>query len=523
MRNRTTSIAVAGLAAVSMLLVSCSSGPQNSGDGQSDTQARLTVAVPAQPPNLDPMVSTSTATSDVAINVFESLLTTDENLEIQPMLAAEWEASDDGKTYTFTLRGGVKFHDGSELDAEDVVASMERWSRLSGPGQTYFESATWSAVDDMTVQLDLETPSFGVPLSLSGTREQFAAVMPSEIIESAGDDAVTEIIGTGPFEMDDWVSDQSLKLDRYEDYNPVDSPANGRAGDRTAAVAGIDYLFVSDASTRILGLQTGEYDVVSEVPYDNATQVLEDTSLRTHSYPVTLLNLYYNKAEGLFADVQARRAVDTALDRESIMTAAVADEQFFTLTHSMMLDAQSGQWLSEVGKDRFNLADSDAARDLLAQTGYAGESVRIITTRDYVEAYNSAIVVIEQLKAIGLEAQLETYDWPTFTEVRDDPTAWDLAVIPNTAKADPGSLVFMRRDFAGSTSSPELDTILASYRASATLEEAQGHYDDLQQWFFDYLPVSKLGDADTIIASTDRIDVVTADQGIVWWLTTVND
>jgi len=521
MRRRLGSPLLVGAVAVGLTLTACASGASD--EAAPDLEARLVVAEPAQPPNLDPMVSTATATSSVAVNVFETLLTTDENLEIQPMLAERFEVSDDGASYTFHLRDGVKFHDGTSLDSADVVASMERWSRLSGPGQSYFTGASWTAVDELTVRLDLETPSFGVPLALSGSREQFAAVMPSEVIEAASDEPVTDIIGTGPFVFVDWVSDQRLTLDRFDDYQPAEGARSGRAGDRTAEVAGIDIKFVPDASTRILGLQTGEYDVVSEVPYDSATQVLDDDSLRAGSYPVTLLNLYYNKAQGLFADVEARRAVDTALDREPIMTAAVADPQFFTITPSVMLEAQRGQWDSDAGADRFNLADPAKAKELLAEAGYTGGPLRMITTRDYVEAYNSAIVVIEQLKAIGMDVSLETYDWPTFTEVRDDPSAWDLAIIPNTAKADPGSLVFTRKDFAGSTNSPELDAILAEYRASATLEEAQSHYDEFQGWFYDYLPVSKLGDADTIFATTDRVEVTTTDDGIVWWSTSVSE
>jgi peptide/nickel transport system substrate-binding protein len=522
-RSRQRSLVLAAVAVTGALVAGCSSGTGSDTAGSADTDARLTMAIPAQPPNLDPDVSTTTATSDIANGVLETLLTTDEKQQVQPMLAASYDVSEDGKTYTFTLRDGVKFHDDSDFDAQDVVASMERWSRLSGPGQTYFDGATWKTVDERTVRVDLKTPTFGALLALANPNEQFAAIYPSEVIAAATDEPITDIVGTGPFRLGEWIPDQSLALNRFDGYVPADGEPNGRAGNRTAEVAGIDFKFVPDPATRVLGLQTGEYDFISEVPYDNAAQVLSDSSLKASSYPVTLLNLYYNKAQGPFADVTARRAVDTALDRDAIMLAAVSDRQFYTLTNSMMLDAQSGLWPTAVGKDTFNPHDTTKARQLLADSGYNGAPVRIIATRDYLESYNAAVVVQEELKGIGIDASLDTYDWPTFTEVRDDPTKWELAVIPNTAKSDPGSLVFMRPDFAGSTKSPQLDAILETYRAAPTLEEARSHYDDLQRWFYDYLPVSKLGDADTVFATTTNVDVTVGPgfEGPILWRTTV--
>ncbi|MCI2264464.1 ABC transporter substrate-binding protein [Sediminivirga luteola] len=518
MRQRFPVTCVAGAATLALLLSAC--GGSADASGEADTDARLTIAYPAQPPNLDPAVSTASATVAMTINVWEPLVTRDSQDEIQPMLAESWEISDDGRTYTFHLREGVLFHDGTDMTSEDVVASLSRWSELSGPGQAYFSGATWSEVDDYTVQVELEQPSFGVLLALSGDREQTAPIMPAEIAEAAGSDPVTEIIGTGPFTFVEWEADRHLSLDRWDDYQPVEGEPDGRAGDRTAQVAGIDYEFVTDGATRVLGLQTGEYDVAMEIPYDNAPDVLEDESLVAGSYPVILLNLYYNKAEGMFADVEARRAVDTALERDSIMTAAVG-EDFYTLTHSMMLDTQSGQWSSDVGADQFNQADPAAAEAMLEDLGLSGESVRIITTQDYGESYSAGVVIQEQLRNIGLDVSLDTYDWPTFTEVRDDPSAYDLAVIPNTAKDDPGTLVFFREDFAGFTDSP--DELLAEYRASATLEEAAEHYDGLQEWFFDYLPVSKLGDADNIYGHSPDVSVDVVGSSIIWWTATVSD
>ena len=501
------------IGATVLALTACSPGSGT----PADTDRSLTIALNAQPPNLDPHVSTATATSSIARNVLETLLTTDSERNVVPMLAESFTTNEAGTVYTFTLRSGVTFHDGSTLDSEDVVASMERWDRLSGPGQSTFADATWTAPDEQTVVLTLTAPSFAVPLALSSGREQFPGIYPAEVIAAASDDAIEDVIGTGPFALEEWVPDQKLVLSKFEDYAATEGPIDGLSGDRTAQTAGLNYVFVADASTRILGLQTGEYDAVPEIPYDNAADVLADPALRAGSTPGTLLNLYYNKAEGLFSNVTARKAVDTLLDRKSIMTAAVVDEEFFALTPHMMMADQEGQWSSSVGADTYNPNDPERAKQLLTEAGYQGETIRMIVTRDYSEAYNAAVVIQEELQSIGATVTLDTYDWPTFSEIRNDPSAYDLTVIPNTPKNDPGSLVFMRKDFAGFTDSPELDALLDTYRASATLEEAQSHYDELQQWFLDYLPVSKIGDAYGVHATTLEVEQLPVDDSIIWW------
>lgn len=511
MRKPLTGLVAIGAAVLA--LTACSPGASS----PADTGRSLTIALNAQPPNLDPHVSTATATSSIARNVLETLLTTDSDRNVVPMLAESYTVNDEGTVYTFTLRSGVTFHDGSDLDSTDVVDSMERWDRLSGPGQSTFADAVWSAPDEHTVVLTLPAPSFAVPIALSSGREQFPGIYPSEVLAVAGDDAIENVIGTGPFSLEEWVPDQKLVLTKFADYSPTSGPIDGLSGDRTAQTAGLKYVFVADASTRILGLQTGEYDAVPEIPYDNAADVLADDQLRAGSTPGTLLNVYYNKAEGLFSNVTARKAVDTLLDRENIMTAAVVDPEFFKLTPHMMMADQEGQWKSTVGADAYNPNDPEQAKKLLAEAGYQGETIRMIVTRDYSEAYNAAVVIQEQLQSIGATVSLDTYDWPTFSEIRNDPSAYDLTVIPNTPKNDPGSLVFMRKDFAGFTDSPELDTLLATYRASATLEEAQSHYDELQQWFLDYLPVSKIGDAYGVHATTLEVDQLPVDDSIIWW------
>ena len=141
----------------------------------------------------------------------------------------------------------------------------------------------------------------------------------------------------------------------------------------------------------------------------------------------------------------------------------------------------------------------------------------MMTSRDYLYRYNAAIVVQEQLKNLGINIKLEVYDWPTFTERRNDPNSYDISVMSSTSKIEPTSLTFMRKDFTGWTDSEELDEILERMRLAPSIEDAQAMYDDLQTWFMDYKPVVKLGDGDVLFAAGESVSPLVDVDGIIFW------
>src|SRR5699024_4266696 len=199
---------------IGLLLVACS-------DNDAEESNELKVAYDTIPPSLDPHISTAFATMDIAAPVYEALVTMDENYEPQLMLAESYDVNDEGDVYTFHLREGVKFHNGDELKAEDVVASMDRWKEQSILAQANLSGANFQETDDYTVELELEEPQ-SLILSVLGNPMQFAGIMPKEVIEDASAEGVNEYVGTGPFEVVDWDPQHSLKLKKHEDYSPVD-------------------------------------------------------------------------------------------------------------------------------------------------------------------------------------------------------------------------------------------------------------------------------------------------------------
>ncbi|WP_368653252.1 ABC transporter substrate-binding protein [Ornithinibacillus sp. 4-3] len=514
---------------ITIFLVACSSNEKetqvkskSSQEGNEENQAaetggQLNVVYPQQPPTLDTYINTSRPTTDIAKHIFETLVTTDSDYQVQPMLADSWEQSDDGKIITFTLREGVKFHNGKELKAEDVVASMNDWIEMSGLGKEYFTGASFSEIDEYTVELVMPEPLSTALLILAYGGGNLPAIMPKEIRESADTEGVKEFIGTGPFKFEEWRQDQHLHFTKFDDYSPRSEEADGLAGKKEALVDDLYFLFIADSMTATAGLTTGEYDVFYGIPTENVEVVEKAGNVETAVYPSGILNVVFNKRQGLFTDQKAREAALIGIDKEAIMTASYSSPEFYDLNHNVMPTYQQGMWFSESGKELYESFDTERAKQLLGETNYNGEEIIIIASRDSDSSYNGAVVLQHELKELGLNATLQVYDWATLNEVREDENSYDILFLTNTDKPDPTAHVFLRKDWPGWTDDSKYDEIVDEFRGVPSLEEARALYEDFQTWFYEYIPIIKVGDVNSIYANRTAIKNVQYADGIILW------
>ena len=388
-----------------------------------DLDTKLNVAITPQPNTLDPHMTTSTNVSIIGRHVYDQLVTLNTAYEVIPTLAESIDESDEGKTFTFHLRKGVKFHNGKELKAEDVIASLEKWQTVSPKAQSLIPDATFTELDEYTVEMSLNQAVYGV-LALLADASHSAVIMPKEIAEAAGASGTTEMIGTGPFQFVEWKQDQYVHISKFEDYIPIDQVADGFSGKKEALVDDIFFHFVMDSSTRLVGLQTGEYDVITGLPFDNYEMIENNPDLETAIDILGPLILVLNKKEGIFTDIKMRQAFNAALDMESIMLASFSNEIFYRLDQGHMIIEQE-QWHNEAGKDRYNINDLEKAKLLFEEAGYNGEEIKIITTKDYEYMYYPAVVIQEQLKKIGVNVKIEVMDWATLLTMRADSSEYD--------------------------------------------------------------------------------------------------
>ncbi len=488
------------------------------GVGTAAFASELRIALASEPPTMDTVVTTQIQASEPMRNVFETLLTLDSDNNVRPMLADTFEQSADGLTVTFTLRKDVPFHDGSTLTAEDVVASMQRWTDFSSAGQTHTAGATWAVGENDTVVLTQAAPNGLVLIDLAYNSANMPAIMPARIATAAGKEEITEYIGTGPYRLEAWNRGQNLVLTRFEDYAARSEPADGTAGDRTPHYDTITYNYVPDASTILLGIESGEYDVAKDFSFDDVAR-LKASGINIGVSPRTgLLNLYFNKAEGLFTDVRARQAVSIGIDRRNVLLGSYVSEDYFDITSDFMGSALDAQWDSEIGREGFGVPDPEKAKQLLSEAGYQGEEIRILTSVSDGAGYRAALVVQEELSKIGINATLDVYDSATKSTRRSDKTAWELVVITNQTKVEPTQLTFFRSSFPGWTDDPRVTELLADLMAAPSLDEAKTHYDGLQQWFVDYVPIAKLGDVSEVYAYRPEVTGIDAlDPALIVW------
>lgn len=485
------------------------SAPASSGSPAASEAAKaykdtLKIAITAQPPTLDSATTVSGAALEVALNVFEPLYMLDANYEPQPVLAESYTKSDDGLTYTFKLRQGVKFHNSKELTSEDVVASMNRWLTTSSKAKSLLVDAKFSAVDPYNVELKLATYNPYV-LILISAQSQFPAIMPKEIVEAATADGVQEYIGTGPYKLQEWKKDQYIRLVRNDEYKAVSGEPSGFAGRKDAATPNLVYYFVSDNATRVAGVKTGEYDIAESIPNESYDELASDRNVVLHSYAGGALTAFLNTSEGVLGkNVKLREAVIQTLNADEIMLASFAKPDLYSLSPSYMNPAQT-QWASTAGSDSYNQHNLDKAKELLKEAGYNNEPITLLTTPDYSEMYNATLVIQEELRQVGFNVKVSSSDFPTFLSTKDERGKWDLLVASTGYQLTPPQLLVVTPGWAGLNDDAVKQSV-ATISSATSQDQAKQEWDKLQGYLYEQAVASVIGHYNTIVATTKEVE-----------------
>jgi len=502
------------------ILTACSNSEESTSGksgGKVNTDATLNIAYAANLQTLDPHLTTNQSTRDVSRQIFEQLLVLNENYEVVPSLAESYEVSDDGLVYTFKLREGVLFHNGDVLEASDVVASMEKWIQTSTQGKANLQGAQFVEIDPLTVELRLQEASLIVPYVLADTAP-FPAIVPAETVESANETGLTEYIGTGPFKLEDWKVDEYIKLTRFDEYVSRNDDSSGLGGAKEAQVKELVFNIVTDVSTRISGLTTGQYDIAFSIPLDNAEQIENTDGVQAVYEDAGTATYVFNKKQGSFADQKLRQAFSAALNAEDAMLATYSNEEFFELDSSLALPNQT-DWYSTAGSENYNLADLEKAKKLVEESSYNGEELVILTTKDYPEHYSLAVVAQQVLESIGVKSKLDVYDWPTIQERRENPANFD--VFPMTFAIRPtihqNPFLSSAAQYAGWTNDPTIDGLLKDITLAKDFTEARPLIDELHKRLWEYLPILKVGNPKSLAAVSEDVEGYSNLIGPVLW------
>jgi peptide/nickel transport system substrate-binding protein len=468
--------------------------------GEGQQGGSLNVALIGDPPTLDIHQSTADIVSLITWHIYEPLFTWDEDYEIMPELAATHEVSDDGLTQTIELRDGVTFHNGDELTAEDVIASFDRWTEISGLGADLAEVT--DSVDDEgdgTIVFNLSEP-FGAFATLLSRQSQGCAIYPASVIEASDLTGLDEYIGTGPYQFVEYVADQHIHVERFEDYSQPDfDEPRGYGGYKHQYPDEIYFIPVPDEAARVAGLQAGDFHYLQDVSPDNFDTLDQDDNIAAETVaPAAWSMLVLNTAEGVMENQTLRQAVLAALDHEEIAQAAYGDG-FYIMDPAIM--HQETAWHTTAGEEFYNQNDPDRAAELMEEAGYDGTPIRLATTQEYSYMYYTAVVTEQQLEDAGFEVDLEVYDWATLTEVREDPEQWDIFTTGNTFRVDPVMQPYVAgTSWPGWWDSEEKVELSNRLLTESDFDTRYEIFEEFQELFYEEVPIIKIADEATFNA-----------------------
>ena len=346
--------------------------------------------------SLDPHKATAAGTKEILFNIFEGLVKPDENGNLICAVAENYDISEDGLIYTFTLRDNVKFHNGSVVTCEDVKYSLERASGLlDGTPLISTLKAIQSVdiLDDKTVQVTVDAANTELIYSF------VAAIIPA----GSGEEAEAAPIGTGPFSFVSYTPQEGIVVKKNADYWQEGLPYLDE----------VDFKIVGSADTALLELQGGSIDIYAYLT-DSQANELQDTFQVLSSPSNVVQALFLNNACEPLDDVRVRQAICYALDKDMVNEFVSGGKG--TLISSAMLPTLKDNYV-DLNDVYGTQADTEKAKELLTQAGYPdGFDLEIAIPSNYEFHMQTGEVVAEQLKEVGIRVTIQAMEWGTWLE-----------------------------------------------------------------------------------------------------------
>ncbi|MCM2296700.1 ABC transporter substrate-binding protein [Rhodoferax sp.] len=470
---------------------------------QTLSKAPLNLAMTAEPQTLDPMASPIDLVATIMQHVYEPLYTFDANWKITPMLAEGLpKVSADGKHYSISLRKGVQFHNGREMNSEDVVDSLKRWMDVSPRGKALSKDvADLSAKGEHGIEITLKTP-YAPLLSQLAMPSGMAAIMAKESMATP----LREFIGTGPYKFKERRPDQYVLLTRFDHYSARQEAPSGYGGKKTAIADELRFIPVPNANTRVEGSLAGQYQFADLLPTE-ALGRLEKSGGKT--VPILTPSfgfpyMVFNTKEGVLASQALRQAVQTSIGEGEMLAAGFGDTRFFVAEPNHF--PKGTPFYSAAGADKYNERDAAKAKKQAAMAGYKGEPIRILTSRQYDFHYNMALIMAEQLKRAGFKPELNVVDWATLVQRRSDSRLWDIYITHSGQFPEPMlSPPQLGEGAPGWWSSPAKQAALAKLNQESNPAKRGALWGAVQQVIYDEVPYINVGKFNSLSARSPAL------------------
>ena len=489
------------LASVLLLLFAAGCGPEGPTSPTSGTPmdgGSVTVTITQEPNRLNPFTAQAAGDKEILFNIYEGLLKPDATGAMQPALATGYAMSDDARTYTFPIRQGVVFHDGTPMTMEDVVYSLEKAAGLDGSEpRTGMDGIASVEADGDTVVLHLSEPDVELTPFLitaivpAGTADA-DDTDPENVIPAALD---SQPIGTGPFRFVSYTVGQDITLEKNDAYWM----------DGVPILDEVVFKIAADMDAAFLEMKAGNVDIFPYLSFERESEIQDLYDTREDLKNMVQI-FALNNDRAPFDDMRVRQAMNLAVDRQGLLDQLNAGHG--TPLTSGMSPAMGDYYNADL-EGRFD-RDVDEAKRLLADAGYAdGFSTTVTVPSDYIFHVNTAVILAEQLKEVGIDLEINQVDWATWLETVYFGRNFDSTVIALTSEFTPKDVLNRYASEASGNfinfSNGEYDAVYATVQASVDSAERIDGYRRLQEILVDEAASVYLQDPATMVAVNRHI------------------
>ena len=373
--------------------------------------------------NPDPIWTTTTVARNHGFMIYDTLYGQDSTLTSKPQMVEAHELSDDKLTWRFRLRDGLRFHDGTPVRGADCIASIARWTRRDGMGQRIATQLDdMEAPNDRSFTIRLKRPFPLMPVALGKGSANVCFIMPERVAKTDAFTQITDFTGSGPYRFirDEWTPGALAAYARFDAYQPRSEPPSFVSGGKVANFDRIEWRIIPDSATSAAAMQAGEADWWQSPLVDLIPQLRAAKGIRVEA-PDKVGNIEvirFNHLHPPFNNLKLRKAVQMVVDQKEFMEAAYGEDPALWRTGIGVFTPGSPAASTVDMQVMTGPRDWDAARKLVAESGYKGEKAVIISPTDYPWLQAFCQVTRELLVKLGITVDYQSMDWGTVVQRR---------------------------------------------------------------------------------------------------------
>jgi peptide/nickel transport system substrate-binding protein len=370
---------------------------------------------------LDPGWTTAYITRNHGYMIYDTLYGMDAQGQIRPQMVGKHEVSKDRKTWTFTLREGLEFHDGKPVNSADVVASLTRWAKRDSMGELLMRyTQALEAVDARTFRLKLTEP-YGLVLESLGKPSSYVPfIMPKRVADTPADKQIDDYTGSGPFVLseDEWKPGERVVYLKNARYRPRAEAPSGTAGGKVVKVDRVEWVIIKDPQTQANALAAGEIDVIEYPAHESYAAFKTDPNIQViEPNPLGYAAmLRFNHLQPPFDNAKVRRAAMAALNQPAFLRTQIGIPEMYRTCFSIY--PCKTRYETSKGMDLIAKPDMKRAQALLKESGYDGTPIVLMQAADVPVAAKLPVVATQLLRQAGFKVDMQAMDWQTLVSRR---------------------------------------------------------------------------------------------------------